>query len=208
LGELNSLNKYVVPLLKKFDKGINESYSNSDLSSLRKQYLSSLPIYDDSTKIFIDKMPLNFRYVGFIYSAFPEAKIIHMRRDPIATCWSIFKSEFRGNAYSFNQTDIAKYYRLYVDMMNFWNMLFPNQILNFSYEDLTNNQEEETRRLLEYCDLEWDKNCLDFYKNQTAVKTTSSMQVKQRMYKGSSEAWKKYEDYIQPLIEGLNEIRK
>jgi hypothetical protein len=153
-------------------------------------------------------MPLNFRYVGFIYSAFPEAKIIHMRRDPIATCWSIFKSEFRGNAYSFNQTDIAKYYRLYVDMMNFWNMLFPNQILNFSYEDLTNNQEEETRRLLEYCDLEWDKNCLDFYKNQTAVKTTSSMQVKQRMYKGSSEAWKKYEDYIQPLIEGLNEIRK
>ena len=204
LGELNSLNKFVVPLLKKFDKEVDESYSNFDLLSLREQYLSSLPLNDDANKIIIDKMPLNFRYVGFIFSAFPEAKIVHMKRDPIATCWSIFKSEFRGNAYSFDQTDISKYYALYVDMMDFWNELFPNQILNFSYEKLTNNQEKETRRLLDYCEIDWDDNCLDFYNNRTVVKTTSSMQVKQKMYQGSSEAWKKYEPYLHPLIKGLD----
>lgn len=93
-------------------------------------------------------------------------------------------------------------------MMDFWNKLYPKQIFNFSYEKLTNNQENETRRLLDYCELDWNKNCLDFYNNKTVVKTTSSMQVKQKMYQGSSEAWIKYEDYLQPLIKGLNEIRR
>lgn len=206
LGELNSLNKHVVPLLKKFDKKDSESYSNSDLLSLREQYFSSLPIHDDGHKIIIDKMPLNFRYVGFILSAFPEAKIIHMKRNPMASCWSIYKSEFRGNAYSFDQTDIAKYFGLYMDIMEFWNNKFPNKMLNFIYEDLTINQKSETKKLLEYCQLDWDENCLNFYNNQTAVKTTSSMQVKKKMYQGSSEAWKKYRSFLRPLIEGLEAI--
>ena len=86
----------------------------------------------------------------------------------------------------------------------FWNKLFPDKILNFCYEDLTKNQEIETKNLLRYCELDWDENCLNFYNNESAVKTTSSMQVKQKMYQGSSDAWKKYESFLQPLIKGLD----
>ena len=149
-------------------------------------------------------MPLNFRYIGFILSCFPDAKVIHMNRDPMATCWSIYKYEFRGNAYSFNQEDIASYYGLYSDLMGFWKDLFPGKIYDLCYEDLTSNQEEETQALLRYCELEWDDKCLNFHNNKTSVKTTSSMQVRKKMYQGSSEAWKKYEIYLKPLIKGLN----
>ena len=204
LGELNYLNKFVVPLLKTYNSKKKESFSNADLMTLREKYLDSLPIRGFEENIIIDKMPLNFRYVGFILTAFPEAKIIHMERNPMASCWSIYKNEFRGNAYSFNQSDIAEYYRLYKDLMDFWNKLFPDKILNFCYEDLTKNQEIETKNLLRYCELDWDENCLNFYNNESAVKTTSSMQVKQKMYQGSSDAWKKYESFLQPLIKGLD----
>jgi hypothetical protein len=152
----------------------------------------------------VDKMPLNFRYIGFILAAFPEAKIVHMNRDPMATCWSIYKYYFNGNSYSFNQDDLAQYFQMYKDLMVFWDQLFPNKIYDICYEDLTADQEMETRKLLEYCELEWDESCLNFHTNKKAVKTTSAMQVRQKIYQGSSEVWKKYEAYLQPLIKGLN----
>ena len=127
-----------------------------------------------------------------------------MKRDPMATCWSIYKYEFRGNAYSFNQDDIATYYGLYEDLMDFWNKLYPKKILDICYEDLTIAQEKETKKILKYCELDWDENCLNFHTNKNVVKTTSSMQVRQKMYQGSSEAWREYEVYLQPLIKGLN----
>ena len=172
--------------------------------SIREQYLDSLISLNVKESVIVDKMPLNFRYIGFILSTFPEAKILHMKRDLMATCWSIYKSFFNGNAYSFNQNDLAQYYGLYRELMSFWEELFPNQIYDVCYEDLTANQEVETRNLLKYCELEWDENCLNFHKNMTAVKTTSSMQVRKKMYQGSSEVWKKYEAYLQPLLKGLN----
>lgn len=92
--------------------------------------------------------------------------------------------------------------------MVFWNEIFPNKIYDVCYEDLTVNQEEETRNLLKYCDLDWDDNCLKFYNNETAVRTTSALQVKQKIYQGSSEVWKKYESYLQPLIKGLDLYKK
>ena len=150
-------------------------------------------------------MPINFRYTGFILSAIPEAKIIHIKRDSMATCWSIYKYFFTGNAYSFNQQDIADYYGFYKDIMKFWSRLFPDKIYELKYENLTNNQESETKKILEYCDLEWDENCLNFHDNNSSVKTTSSMQVRHKMYQGSSEAWKKYEAYLQPIISGLSQ---
>ena len=204
LGELNNLNKFVVPLLKSFNHDIKEYFSKKELLLLRDEYLNSLPISDINENIIVDKMPLNFRYIGFILSCFPDAKVIHMNRDPMATCWSIYKYEFRGNAYSFNQEDIASYYGLYSDLMGFWKDLFPGKIYDLCYEDLTSNQEEETQELLRYCELEWDDKCLNFHNNKTSVKTTSSMQVRKKMYQGSSEAWKKYEIYLKPLIKGLN----
>ena len=150
-------------------------------------------------------MPSNFRYIGFILSAFPEAKIIHLKRDARATCWSIYKNYFDsdGIGYSYDQNDLAQYYGLYSDLMSFWHERFPDQIYDICYEDLTTNQEDETRKLLEYCDLDWDEKCLNFHSNKRAVKTASALQVRKKMYQGSSEAWKKYEAYLQPLIKGL-----
>jgi len=205
-GELNQLNQFVVPILKEYDskKGI----SKEDLQAIRQQYFNYLSSYNSDENIFVDKMPLNFRHVGFILTAFPEAKIIHMNRDPMATCWSIYKYYFNGNSYSYNQNDLAQYFILYKDLMAFWKELFPNKIYDVCYEDLTVNQEEETRNLLKYCELDWDDNCLKFYKNETAVRTTSALQVKQKIYQGSSEVWKKYESYLQPLIKGLDYYKK
>ena len=150
-------------------------------------------------------MPINFEYIGFILTAFPEAKIIHLNRDPMATCWSIYKNYFTGvgMGFSYNMEDLAQYFKLYLDLMDFWKNLFPNKIYDLCYEDLTTNQELETRDLLKYCELDWDDNCLNFHENKTAVKTTSALQVRQKIYQGSSEVWKEYESYLQPLIKGL-----
>jgi hypothetical protein len=203
-GELNSLNKIVAPILNKIKDSHNDVLSSEDLSSIRHKYLKSIENFNVNEKVIIDKMPLNFRYVGFILNAIPEAKIIHMNRDAMATCWSIYKSFFNGNAYSYNQDDLGNYYGLYKDLMIYWNNLFPNKILDVNYEKLTISQEDETRKILNYCDLDWNDNCLNFHTNQTAMKTTSALQVRQKMYQGSSEAWKKYEAYLHPLINRLN----
>jgi hypothetical protein len=90
--------------------------------------------------------------------------------------------------------------------MGFWHKLFPNKIYDISYEELTMNQEEETKKLLTYCDLEWDQSCLEFHKNDRVVKTMSTLQVRQKIYQGSSETWKKYESYLNSMIEGLSSI--
>ena len=174
--------------------------------SLRQHYLDSLARLNVSENIITDKMPLNFQFIGFILSAFPEAKIIHLKRDARATCWSIYKHYFssKGMGFSYNQNDLASFYHLYTDLMAFWHQKFPDKIYDLCYEDLTTNQEEETRNLLKYCELEWDENCLNFHLTKRAVKTTSAFQVRQKMYQGSSEAWRKYEEYLQPLMNGLS----
>jgi len=95
--------------------------------------------------------------------------------------------------------------KLYVDLMSYWRELFPGRIYDVNYERLTVNQEEEIHKLLDYCELEWQQGCIDFYKTKRFVKTASATQVREKMYKGSSNDWKKYEDYIQPLICSLND---
>ena len=203
-GELDFLAKIVAPGLKESIDNKN-FFTGKAILSIREQYLDSLSSFSASESFITDKMPLNFRFIGFILSAFPEAKIVHLNRDARATCWSIYKHYFKsnGNGYAHNFKDLVSYYSLYKDLMVFWNDLYPNKIYDICYEDLTINQEEETRKLLNYCELDWDENCLNFHTNARAVKTTSALQVRQKMYQGSSEAWKKYEAHLQPLINGL-----
>jgi hypothetical protein len=100
--------------------------------------------------------------------------------------------------------DLAEFYELYIDLMAFWHQLYSDKIYDLCYEDLTTNQEEETRKLLEYCELDWDENCLNFHTSKRVVKTASASQVRQKMYQGSSKAWKKHEAYLQPLIKALS----
>ena len=203
-GELNYLNKFVTPSLKNFNENRKNVLTDDSISNIRLNYTESIKSLNIQENVIVDKMPLNFRYIGFILSAFPDAKILHMRRDSMATCWSIYKYYFNGNYYSFDQKDLAKYYLLYKDLMEFWNNKFPDKIYDVSYEDLTSNQEVETQKILNYCELEWDENCLNFHKNQTAVKTTSALQVRKKIYQGSSEVWKKYEVYLKTLLKELN----
>jgi len=200
-GELEYFSAILSPIFTKEIDVITEK----DILSIRDQYLSKISSLKFTQGVVTDKMPANFRYIGLILSAFPEAKIIHLKRDARATCWSIYKYYFDslGSGFSFNQDDLAKYYGLYSEIMAFWHELFPNKVYDISYENLTTNQEEETRKLLEYCDLDWDENCLNFHENTRAVKTASALQVREKMYQGSSDAWKKYEAYLQPLIKGL-----
>ena len=204
-GELKYLAEFTTPLLTKSIVDGSNIISQKDLLSIRNQYLNSITKLKTSKKIVSDKMPLNFQHIGFILSALPEAKIVHLKRDARAICWSNYKFLFatKGNGFSFNQKDLASYYSLYDNLMNFWHEQYPDKIYDVNYEDLTTNQEVETQKLLEYCDLSWDENCLNFHNNKRAVKTVSSLQVRQKMYQGSSEDWKKYKKHLKPLIKGL-----
>ena len=203
--EMNTLSDLISEILKKFSSNNSYELNTESWLSIRHKYLSELSNLNVSENIITDKWPLNFQYVGFILAAFPEAKIIHLKRDARATCWSIYKHFFSdiGNGWAYNFKDLAGFYNLYSEMMAFWHDLYPNKIYDLCYEDLTNDQENETRKLLEYCGLDWDENCLNFHKNQRQVKTPSTLQVRKKLYKGSSEAWKKYWAHIQPLINGL-----
>jgi hypothetical protein len=147
---------------------------------------------------------MNFLYIGFILTAFPGAKIVHMKRDARATCWSIYSLYLKGLDYGNNFDDLTGFYSLYADLMDFWHQLFPGKIYDMCYEDLTIDQEEETRKLLQYCELDWDENCLSFHKNKRTVETASALQVRQKIYQGSSENWKKHEAYLKPLINNLS----
>ena len=198
--------EYVTPLLNISLDSKSKSITKKALLGIRNQYLNSIADMRTSKNIVTDKMPLNFQYIGFILAAIPEAKIIHLKRDARATCWSIYKYYFgeRGNGYAYNMSDLALFYELYHNLMNFWHELYPNKIYDLNYENLTVNQEKETRKLLEYCDLEWDESCLNFHENDRAVKTISSHQVRQKMYQGSSNSWKKFESNLQPLLNQLS----
>ncbi|MDC1418517.1 tetratricopeptide repeat protein [Candidatus Thioglobus sp.] len=204
-GELNTLTKLINPVIKNYLAGDIKNLTEKTLLFIYEEYLDMLSHLNTSKKVITDKLPLNFQYIGFILSIFPDAKIIHLKRDARATCWSNYKHFFTDeeNGYSHNFEDLVGFYSLYDKLMDFWHDLYPNKIYDLCYEDLTNDQENETRKLIEYCDLDWDNNCLNFDQNERQVKTPSTLQVRQKIYKGSSEAWKKHWAYIQPLINGL-----
>ena len=204
-GELTNLKEIISPILKNYLNQNKRKLTKEDFLLIRQQYLDSLKDLNVSEKIITDKMPMNFRLIGFILSAIPEAKIIHLKRDARATCWSNYNHYFTsGNGFTFNQEDLAEFYCMYTEIMEFWHQLFPKKIYDISYEELTINQKKETQKLLKYCELDWDEDCLNFHKNKRGVLTASASQVRKKMYQGSSEAWKKYEKYLQPLVKGLN----
>ena len=203
-GELTNLKEIVSPVLENFINKKNNFLSESDLITVRHYYLESLSKLNTEAQIITDKMPLNFRLIGFILSAIPEAKIIHLKRDAAATCWSNYKHYFtEGNGFTFNLKDLTKFYYLYKETMDFWHKLYPNKIYDLNYEKLTANHKKETEQLLKYCSLDWDDDCLDFHKNKRAVETASASQVRKKIYQGSSEEWKKYKPYLKILTDNL-----
>ena len=180
-----------------------------DLAAVSRQitsaYLDELEGIGGGRRFITDKMPDNFRWLGFLMSAQPDIKVVHTVRNPMAVCWSNFRQYFsaKGPQFAYDLADIAEYYRLYEDLMLFWKERFPGRIYDLNYERLTENQEEETRKLLDYCGLDWDERCLEFEKTERAVMTASAVQVRNKIYKGSSEAWRRFEKHLGPLISAL-----
>ena len=203
-GELRTVNRILSPLLRNMTITGKKEIGAEVLSDLRNTYLGELAQLGDSEPFVTDKMPANFRWIGFLLTAMPGTKIINLERDPAASCWSMFKLLFSGNGFTNDLVDLAEYYVLYRDLMDFWRQKFPHQIYDLDYEALTRDQEQETRRLLDYCDLPWESQCLEFHKTERAIRTMSGNQVRRKMYTGSSAAWRKYENYLQPMLSVLN----
>ena len=203
-GELTQLTELMLSLYQ--SSGLPQDAGK--LKTLENEYRKFLRDLNHGNKQWVvDKMPTNFRWIGFILAAFPDAKVIRVNRNPRAVCWSIFCRYFpaKGMAYSADLEDIARYYLLYEDLMDFWHRRFPGKVYELQYESLTENQEQESRRLIEYLDLLWEDACLDFHKTERWVETASDAQVRQPIYKGSSDAWRSFEDHLAPMLDILGD---
>ena len=152
-----------------------------------------------------DKMPGNFLLIGFLHMMLPKAKIVHCAREAAATCLSIFKSHFRGDGhlYGYDLAELADFHNLYADMMAHWHAVLPGVVHDVRYEDFVADQEGQSRALIEYLGLPWNDAVLAFHENQRQVRTASAAQVRQPMYKGSVDLWKRYGDRLKPLTERL-----
>ncbi len=204
-GEQICFKDTISDLLEAIDLESHPELSGEQLSVIRNHYLRGWDRVRTDLNVVVDKTPMNFLYIGFILSAIPEAKIVHCKRDPVATCFSIFSRYFgkSGYRYGYDLTELGRYYRLYEDLMAFWYERYPSQIHTLNYELLTEDQENQTRSLLEHCQLSWDPSCLDFHLTERFVNTSSSVKLKRPLYQGASNAWKGYRRELEPLTEAL-----
>jgi len=172
--------------------------SKEALLKLRQEYLSKLEKVSNGNNVVTDKLPQNFLYIGLIATAFPEAKIVHVKRDRAAVCWANYKQYFnsKGLGYSYGLDEVISYHQLYQDLMKFWMNSLSKRIHNLDYELLTVDQENVTRSLIDYLGLGWDEKCLTPQNNQRNIKTASDIQVRKKVYQGSSQQWKKYEPFL------------
>lgn len=201
LGEL----PFVLQFGYQVTTGLLDS-SEESLTKFRNDYLEKLESLRDKNLIITDKMPQNFLYVGLITACFPEAKILHVKRDPAAVCWANYKQWFKSEnlGYSYSLEDIVEYYKLYNDLMEFWNKALKNKIYEVDYETLTINQESEIKKLIKYLELNWEESCLSPEKNERNVSTASNIQIRNKIFKGSSQKWKKYKPFLDGVLDNLD----
>lgn len=170
-----------------------------------QQFIDETRVYREDAPFFIDKMPNNFLHIGLIRLMLPNAKIIDARRAPMACCFSGFKQLFaEGQDFSYNLEDIGRYYQAYLKLMAHWQSVLPDFILTVNHEDVVDDLETQVRRILDFCGLEFEKSCLDFHKTQRNIKTPSSEQVRQPIYKSATEQWRYFEQHLTPLKKVLN----
>jgi tetratricopeptide (TPR) repeat protein len=173
----------------------------AEIPGMARQYLERLNELSDAPRV-VDKMPLNFMNLGLIHAAFPQAKIIHLRRDPIDTCLSIYFQYFNHQHRYANDLDsLAHFYGQYLRVMEHWRALLPaTTLLEVPYDQLVNDQELWSRRMVEFIGLPWDPRCLDFHRTERTVITLSKWQVRQKIHTGSSGRWRHYERHVGPLL--------
>ena len=170
-------------------------------------YLADTRVYRKGRPFFIDKMPNNFRHIGLIHLILPNAKIIDARREAMACCFSNFKQLFAtGQEFTYGIDDIARYYRTYVELMAHWDEVLSGRVLRVQHEDVVDDLEGNVRRILAFCGLEFEPACIEFYKTERSVRTASSEQVRQPIYREGLDQWRNFEPWLGPLRTALGPV--
>jgi hypothetical protein len=187
-------------ILATLDPGALKALGEEFLERTRVQRKTDRPF-------FIDKMPNNFAHLGLIALALPNARIIDARRHPLGCCFSGFKQHFaRGQNFSYGLADIGRYYADYVELMAHFDAVLPGRVHRVIYESMVADPEREIRALLDYCGLPFEESCLNFHQNDRAVRTASSEQVRQPIFKDAVEHWQNYEPWLDPLKTALGPV--
>ena len=208
-GELNDFSNELIKLVQTGNNAekisridLVEKTRNLNYFALGKNYVASVKSRICRTNHFIDKLPLNFLYTGLIHLALPDAKIIHVKRNPMDTCYAIYKRLFKGAyPFSYDLDELGKYFLAYYSLMDHWNEVLPDRIFQIGYENLVGDQENQTRRLIDYCGLEWQDDCLNFEENTAPSSTASASQVREPIYSSAIQKWKYYKKELAPLTQ-------
>ena len=180
--------------------------SREELQKLGEEYLAESLPYRTGKPFFIDKMPNNFRHLGLIHLMLPYARIIDARREPMACCFSNLKQLFaNGQEFTYSIEDIARYYRTYLELMRHWDRVLPGRVLRVHHEDVVADLEGNVRRLLDFCRLEFEPQCMEFHKTVRSVRTASSEQVRQPIYREGLDQWQHFEPWLAPLKSALGD---
>ncbi len=210
-GELNNFAMQLTTMMhaRNVDKKMSRDEmvalsATLDFEKLGAAYLQSTRPFTGHTARFIDKMPLNYLYVGLIHLALPNAKIINLHRDPMDTCYAVYKQLFvDAYPFSYELEELANYYVAYHQLMEHWNAVLPGVVHTVNYEDVVKDLEKESRQLLDYCNLAWQAQCLKFHENKEASTTASTAQIRRPVYQSSIGNWRKYESQLQPMVDVL-----
>ena len=187
--------------------GVLASLSAEQFRKLGEQYLADTGVYRTGKARFIDKMPNNFRHLALIHLILPNARIIDARREPMACCFSNFKQLFAsGQQFTYSIEDIARYYRMYVELMAHWDTALPGRVLRIQHETVVEDLEGNVRRILDFCELDFEPACLDFHKTLRTVHSASSEQVRRPIYREGVDQWRHYEPWLGPLKSALGPL--
>jgi tetratricopeptide (TPR) repeat protein len=184
---------------------LSKAAARVDPAALGKSYWTAIQGYGHAQPYVVDKTPLNYLHLGLIAKSLPQARIVHVRRHPMASCYAMYKTLFRmGYPFSYDLEDLGRYYVAYSRLMNYWRALLPGRFLDLDYEALVADQEGTTRRLLEHCGLGWQSACLRFHENPAPTATASAAQVRQPIYRDSVDLWRNYRQELAPLARHLS----
>jgi tetratricopeptide (TPR) repeat protein len=179
------------------------------LSKFGEAYIKDTRVHRGSAPFFIDKMPNNFRHIGLINLILPNAKIIDARRHPMGCCFSAFKQLFHeGQEFTYGLEQVGTYYKDYVELMDHWDQVLPGKVLRVQYEEVVSDLDTQVRRILDYCGLDFEENCISFYETDRSVRTPSSEQVRQPIYQSGVDQWKNFEANLEPLKKALGPVLK
>ncbi len=210
-AELADIQRIVLELAGREMHGVVSRYpstladlTNEQLRRFGEQYIKDTRAYRSGRPFFIDKMPNNFRHIGLIHLILPNAKIIDARREPMACCFSNFKQLFAsGQEFTYSLEEIARYYRSYVELMHHWDSVLPGKVLRVQHEEVVDDLEASVRRILDFCGLDFEHSCVEFHMTERSIRTASSEQVRQPIFKEGLDQWRNFEPWLGPLKEAL-----